>query len=1297
MKTKLLLVLFLCSTIFVNAQTNIELADKYLKERGELAFTFTANSVAEIQQLAKIISFDHGQDGNNPLTIKAIANNKNFKKFLEFNLPFTVDTELNDPKDVVMFNPKVHKKQAVSAKSTATYPLSFPLTAYPTYDQYASQMAAFAANHPAICELVDIGGTVQGDKRLLFIKLSDNVSTREVEPRVMYTSSMHGNEIAGFPSMLNLIDYFITAYNDTNHADHTRIKNLLDNSEVWINPLANPDATYWLSNDNSTVANSRRENANNVDLNRNYPDNVAGAHPDGEVYQTETLAFMQLANDYHFVISANFHGGTEVVNYPWDNTSNRHPDDDWYFFISKEYAVNCQNNSVVGYMDAMYTNYTWPGVTNGSDWYTVFGGRQDYMNFHKQCKESTVELSNLKVPPSTNTSDNNEIIDIWNYNQEAYIEYLVQGIYGFRGVVKDAVTGDPIKATITLVGHDALGSWVETELPLGDYYRPIKAGTYNILYEADCYQSYTLTDQTIKDYETIDLGDILLTPSIATPTNLNTASVAASTATIGWDNAGVSSYDIQYRVNGASTWIATTSTTNSLNLTGLTANTTYEFQVRSVCGSTYSNYSSLINFTTASVSYCNSSGSVTERGITKVEFNSITQTSLTTNIYQDFTNLSIEVLAGNTYPLKVNLTTTGLNGQKKLYASAFIDFDNNGVFDTTTEKFDLGTVAKDNTDTQSSIAPNINIPITSHVGNVRMRISTKEGGYPTSCETGFDGEVEDYTINIKHTATWTGTTNNNWSTATNWSPAIVPTAASDIVIPSAANISIDANVAVSNLTIGSGAIITVNEGVVLTNTGTITNNGSIVLKSTAAGTAYLLSDSSVANVTQERYLTSNQRGWRILSNPLSTTTFGALASNSLIDLGPSASGAYNSANNTWSSGVDTDNMVTQQGYKVFVRGLASEVSGLNYSVTPPSNVTIKTVGTATNTVPSSITTTAGKYYLVANPYTAPVSVSSILTASSGLSSAVSYYDPSKASNGASELIVKKGGYNANPVSGTSGSASDVVIPPMGTIFVQATTAGSINIPKTAIYTGTISGAAGNYNHKTTNTKNSTSTALTINVISNGVNYDQLQLKFKEVGTTGRNIDFGKLPNTILDFYSITADSKNMAISELELVEQIIPLGIYSKEKQNFTLTIEENSIPSEFEAILEDKLLNTKTILIEGTDYNFNIDNAANSQGEERFTLSLKASSSLVVQDEVLDSAIKIWPNPASSQFNILNKNSNQDTTFEIYTITGRLIEAKKALSGVTTVVETTGWAAGVYILKATSIRNQVIKKLIIE
>ncbi|WP_456424139.1 hypothetical protein, partial [Lutibacter sp.] len=102
MKIKLLFITLFCALFFANAQTNKDLANKYLNKRGELAFTFTANNIDEVRKLSSIISFDHAQNPNNPLIINAIANKKNFDAFLTFNLPFTVNTKLNEPKDVVM-------------------------------------------------------------------------------------------------------------------------------------------------------------------------------------------------------------------------------------------------------------------------------------------------------------------------------------------------------------------------------------------------------------------------------------------------------------------------------------------------------------------------------------------------------------------------------------------------------------------------------------------------------------------------------------------------------------------------------------------------------------------------------------------------------------------------------------------------------------------------------------------------------------------------------------------------------------------------------------------------------------------------------------------------------------------------------------------------------------------------------------------------------------------------------------------------------------------------------------------
>ncbi len=83
-----------------------------------------------------------------------------------------------------------------------------------------------------------------------------------------------------------------------------------------------------------------------------------------------------------------------------------------------------------------------------------------------------------------------------------------------------------------------------------------------------------------------------------TPTALRIMAVTRTTATVGWTAMYNSvGYNIRYKKTTASTWTNTTSTTNSKLLTGLTKNTTYEFQVQNVC-SGISPFSASVRFTT---------------------------------------------------------------------------------------------------------------------------------------------------------------------------------------------------------------------------------------------------------------------------------------------------------------------------------------------------------------------------------------------------------------------------------------------------------------------------------------------------------------------------------------------------------------------------------------------------------------------------------------------------------------------------------------------------------------------------
>jgi hypothetical protein len=89
------------------------------------------------------------------------------------------------------------------------------------------------------------------------------------------------------------------------------------------------------------------------------------------------------------------------------------------------------------------------------------------------------------------------------------------------------------------------------------------------------------------------------------PTSLTSSAVGSSTATVSWAAAiGATSYSLQYKTAAATTWTTVTSTTTSRALTGLTASTTYNFQVASVCSSGTSAYSTAGSFTTTAVVTC---------------------------------------------------------------------------------------------------------------------------------------------------------------------------------------------------------------------------------------------------------------------------------------------------------------------------------------------------------------------------------------------------------------------------------------------------------------------------------------------------------------------------------------------------------------------------------------------------------------------------------------------------------------------------------------------------------------------
>jgi hypothetical protein len=119
-----------------------------------------------------------------------------------------------------------------------------------------------------------------------------------------------------------------------------------------------------------------------------------------------------------------------------------------------------------------------------------------------------------------------------------------------------------------------------------------------------------------------------------------------------------------------------------------------------------------------------------------------------TGTYSDFTSLAAEDFElGTTYPLSISQITSGgtFYGAQ---ANVFIDFNQDGVFDNTTERVFTG--ATSSTGPISTLSGSVIIPVTAALGTTRMRVILQEGGTSSSpsCGTYGYGETEDYLINI---------------------------------------------------------------------------------------------------------------------------------------------------------------------------------------------------------------------------------------------------------------------------------------------------------------------------------------------------------------------------------------------------------------------------------------------------------------------------------------------------------------------------------------------------------------------
>lgn len=121
------------------------------------------------------------------------------------------------------------------------------------------------------------------------------------------------------------------------------------------------------------------------------------------------------------------------------------------------------------------------GITNGADWYPLYGGMQDWVYEHTNSFEVTIELGCNQYPEAK------DLPQYWHYNKRALLNYIKEVHRGVKGIVTDASSGKPL-ANVTV--HVVNRAHNVTSSAYGDYFRLLLPGFYDIVFDKQGYISH---------------------------------------------------------------------------------------------------------------------------------------------------------------------------------------------------------------------------------------------------------------------------------------------------------------------------------------------------------------------------------------------------------------------------------------------------------------------------------------------------------------------------------------------------------------------------------------------------------------------------------------------------------------------------------------------------------------------------------------------------------------------------------------------------------------------------------------
>ncbi|KAJ6938975.1 hypothetical protein NC651_005416 [Populus alba x Populus x berolinensis] len=282
------------------------------------------------------------------------------------------------------------------------------------------------------------------------IEISDKPGEEEPEPAFEFIGNFHGDKPVGRELLLRLANCICDDY-----AKDSLARLIVENIHLHILPSMNPDGYF----------SRRRGNANNIDLKRDFPDQVSTLKNDICISGIITMmwflnkSFLSIVFLWLYIRLGECSLG-----------SARFP-----FCSLAHVALSCYVNPISGEITMhalmMIHSGSWQvyivslsrhkmslseefpgGITNGASWYPIYGGMQDWNYIHAGCFELTLEISDNKWPNAS------ELATLWEYNKMSLLNIAaslvkVKAGRGFADYHRLLAPGDRYEVMATAPGY----------------------------------------------------------------------------------------------------------------------------------------------------------------------------------------------------------------------------------------------------------------------------------------------------------------------------------------------------------------------------------------------------------------------------------------------------------------------------------------------------------------------------------------------------------------------------------------------------------------------------------------------------------------------------------------------------------------------------------------------------------------------------------------------------------------------------------------------------------------------------